>query len=138
MRDFVSDAYAHCKFIGYTGDASPLFEAAGLGGLTDDGCVSLDGHSAADFISRCAELSVLAPAGQHREGSARRRHPQARADGCHHGPARAATAMRRPRRAAGDVQDGETIGQAGGIMASADTARDVGRIRGQHARHLPQ
>ena len=27
-RDFVTDAYAHCKFIGYTGDAAPLFEAA--------------------------------------------------------------------------------------------------------------
>jgi catalase len=56
VRDFVADAYAHCKFIGYTGDASPLFEAAGLGGLTDDGFVSLDEHSATDFISRCAEL----------------------------------------------------------------------------------
>ena len=56
VRDFVADAYAHCKFIGYTGDASPLFEAAGLGGLTDDGFVSLDEHSAADFISRCAKL----------------------------------------------------------------------------------
>ena len=56
VRDFVADAYAHCKFIGYTGDASPLFEAAGLGGLADDGFVSLDEHSAADFISRCAKL----------------------------------------------------------------------------------
>ncbi|HEY1001204.1 MAG TPA: catalase-related domain-containing protein, partial [Streptosporangiaceae bacterium] len=56
VRDFVADAYAHCKFIGYTGSTSPLFEAAGLGGLTDDGCVSLDEHSAADFISRCAKL----------------------------------------------------------------------------------
>ena len=55
-RDFVTDAYAHCKFIGYTGDASPLFEAAGLAGLTDDGFVSLDEHSAADFITRCAGL----------------------------------------------------------------------------------
>jgi catalase len=55
-RDFVADAYAHCKFIGHTGDASPLFQAAGLEGLTDDGCVSLDEHSAADFISRCATL----------------------------------------------------------------------------------
>jgi catalase len=55
-RDFVTDAYAHCKFIGYTADARPLFEAAGLTSLTDDGCVSLDEHSAADFISRCARL----------------------------------------------------------------------------------
>ena len=29
-RDFVTDAFAHCKFIGYVGDAAPLFEAAGL------------------------------------------------------------------------------------------------------------
>jgi catalase len=56
VRDFLADAYAHCKFIGYTGDASSLFEAAGLGGLTDDGFVSLDEHSAADFISCCAKL----------------------------------------------------------------------------------
>src|SRR5690348_14504059 len=56
VRDFLADAYAHCKFIGYTGNASSLFEAAGLGGLTDDGFVSLDEHSAADFISRCAKL----------------------------------------------------------------------------------
>jgi len=42
VRDFVANAYAHCKFIGYTADASPLFEAAGIGGLTDDGFVSLD------------------------------------------------------------------------------------------------
>jgi catalase len=56
VRDFVADAYAHCKFIGYTGNAIPLFEAAGLGDLTDDGFVSLDEHSAAEFISRCAKL----------------------------------------------------------------------------------
>jgi catalase len=56
VRDFLADAYAHCKFIGYTGNASLLFEAAGLGGLTDDGFVSLDEHSAANFISRCAKL----------------------------------------------------------------------------------
>lgn len=55
-RDFVTDAYAHCKFIGYAGDAAPLFEAGGLSGLMDDGFISLDEHSAADFISRCAKL----------------------------------------------------------------------------------
>jgi catalase len=55
-RDFVADAYAHCKFIGYTGDATPLFDAAGLTSLMDDGFADLDGLSAADFLSRCAEL----------------------------------------------------------------------------------
>ena len=56
VRDFVTDAYAHCKFIGYVGDASPLFEAAGLGNLIDDGFADLGRISAADFIARCAEL----------------------------------------------------------------------------------
>jgi catalase len=55
-RDFVADAYAHCKFIGYTGDAAPLFDAAGLTPLMDDGFADLDRLSAADFLSRCAEL----------------------------------------------------------------------------------
>ena len=43
----MSDAYAHCKFIGYTGGAAPLLEAAGLqvgDGAPDDGFVSLDEH----------------------------------------------------------------------------------------------
>ena len=52
----MTDAFAHCKFIGYGGDAAPLFEAAGLTSLMDDGFISLDEHSAADFISRCAQL----------------------------------------------------------------------------------
>jgi catalase len=55
-RDFVTDAYAHCKFIGYTGDAAPLFEAAGLSRLMDDGFISLDETAAAQFLSRCAGL----------------------------------------------------------------------------------
>jgi catalase len=60
-RDFVTDAYAHCKFIGHTSGAAPLLEAAGLDGSArvmpaDDGIVSLDEHSAADFIARCRQL----------------------------------------------------------------------------------
>ncbi|HLH59985.1 MAG TPA: catalase [Streptosporangiaceae bacterium] len=55
-RDFVTDAYAHCKFIGYTGDAHPLFEASGLASLMDDGFVSLDDHDPAEFITQCAKL----------------------------------------------------------------------------------
>ena len=55
-RDFISDAYAHYKFVGYAGDPTPLFVAAGIGGLMDDGFISLKEHSAADFIARCAEL----------------------------------------------------------------------------------
>jgi catalase len=55
-RDFVTDAYAHCKLIGYAGEPGPLFEAAGLTSLMDDGFISLDEQSAADFISACATL----------------------------------------------------------------------------------
>jgi catalase len=55
-RDFVTDAYAHCKFIGYTSDAAPLFEAAGLSRLMDDGFINLDETAVAEFISRCARL----------------------------------------------------------------------------------
>jgi catalase len=55
-RDFVTDAYAHCKFIGYVAEATPLFEATGLSSLMDGGFVSLDDHPAADFIARCAAM----------------------------------------------------------------------------------
>jgi catalase len=55
-RDFVTDAYAHCKFIGYAGDPGPLLEAAGVSALMDDGFISLDEHSAAEFFTRCAQL----------------------------------------------------------------------------------
>ena len=55
-RDFVADAYAHCKFIGYAGDPGPLFAAAGLLDLRDDGFVNLNDQSAADFLAACAAL----------------------------------------------------------------------------------
>ncbi|HEV7687271.1 MAG TPA: catalase, partial [Acidimicrobiia bacterium] len=56
-RDFVTDAFAHCKFIGHGPDAAPLFESTGLGSLTDDGFIRLvDGASTEQFIARCAEL----------------------------------------------------------------------------------
>ncbi|MBV9448252.1 MAG: catalase HPII, partial [Streptosporangiaceae bacterium] len=55
-RDFVTDAYAHCKFIGFTGDAGPLFEASGVAPLMDGGFIALDERSPEDFIARCGEL----------------------------------------------------------------------------------
>jgi catalase len=59
-RDFVSDAYAHCKFIAYTSGAAALFQSAGLqvngDGAPDDGFISLEKQEAADFIARCREL----------------------------------------------------------------------------------
>ena len=54
-RDFVSDAFAHMKFIGYTDAAIPLVEGAGA--LKDDGVLPLDGPSDVDaFIQACRSL----------------------------------------------------------------------------------
>ena len=57
-RDFISDAYAHCKFIAYTSGAAALLETAGLRGDSppDGGFISLDDHEPADFIARCRQL----------------------------------------------------------------------------------
>lgn len=53
-RDFVTDAYAHCKFIGYTTEASGLFQAVGLADLIDDGFIQLDrGDAPAEFLQTC-------------------------------------------------------------------------------------
>ena len=40
-RDFVSDAFVHCKFIGYSAEVQPLFEKSGLVDELDEGCVLL-------------------------------------------------------------------------------------------------
>jgi catalase len=56
-RDFVADAFAHCKFIGHTAGAAALFEAAGVAGRMDGGFVDLDGGAgASDLIGRAAAL----------------------------------------------------------------------------------
>ena len=56
-RDFVSDAFAHCKFIGHTGAASVLFDAIGLADKVDDGFVSLGDDGAVDaLLDACVQL----------------------------------------------------------------------------------
>ena len=40
-KDFVTDAHAHSKFIGHMPAAEPLFDAAGLGDIIDDGYIEL-------------------------------------------------------------------------------------------------
>lgn len=56
-RDFVTDAYAHCKFIGYVSQAAPLLDATGVSQLRDDGFIELDSPgSAGGFISACRRL----------------------------------------------------------------------------------
>jgi catalase len=61
-RDFVTDAYAHCKFIGYLSDAAPLFEATGLDRLIDDGFIEIGNGSSdvADFLGECRRLRYWA------------------------------------------------------------------------------
>lgn len=56
-RDFVADAFAHCKFIGYVDAATPLFEKAGIADSLDDGVVALTGpKDVADFITALGAL----------------------------------------------------------------------------------
>ncbi len=53
-RDFVADAFAHCKFIGYVKAALPLFGKAGVSDSRDDGCIALEGpEGCAQFIATC-------------------------------------------------------------------------------------
>ena len=40
-KDFVSDAFAHCKFIAIGADAKPLFESAGIADDLDEACLPL-------------------------------------------------------------------------------------------------
>ncbi|WP_166261841.1 catalase [Marinobacter salicampi] len=56
-RDFVSDAFAHCKFIGYVDAAKPLMEKAGILQDLDAGCMKLtDRASVESFIKTCRAL----------------------------------------------------------------------------------
>ena len=56
-KDFVNDAFAHCKFIAYNAEAMPLFEKAGLAADLDDGCMELSSpNDAAAFVETCGEL----------------------------------------------------------------------------------
>jgi catalase len=58
-RDFVADAFAHCKFIGFTAAAGPLLEKAGVAPDADEGMIALDGSSAvAGFVERCRTLRL--------------------------------------------------------------------------------
>lgn len=60
-RDFVTDAFQHCKFIGYDQSALPLLEKAGIAGMEDEGIVSLSGKdSLPSFVSKLGTLRVWA------------------------------------------------------------------------------
>jgi catalase len=56
-RDFVADAFAHCKLIGYVATAEALFVKAGVRDARDEGFVALDGRNGPTaFLTRCRGL----------------------------------------------------------------------------------
>ena len=55
-KDFVSDAFAHCKFIGYSPEVGPLFVKAGIADDLDGGCFVLTKGGVGDFIDALGEL----------------------------------------------------------------------------------
>ena len=58
-RDFVADAFAHCKFIGFTPGATPLLQKAGVDPDADEGLINLDDKKAiAGFIESCRKLRL--------------------------------------------------------------------------------
>lgn len=58
-RDFVADAFAHCKFIGYTAAALPLFEKAGISEGLDEGVILLAApKDVASFIEILGNLRI--------------------------------------------------------------------------------
>ncbi|MBB3148623.1 catalase [Phyllobacterium trifolii] len=58
-RDFVADAFAHCKFIAYTAAALPLFEKAGIFEGLDEGVILLAApKDVASFIELLGNLRI--------------------------------------------------------------------------------
>ena len=60
VRDFVADAFAHCKFIGHVKAAVPLFEKAGVAEADfDEGIVALaSAKDVAGFVGKLGQLRV--------------------------------------------------------------------------------
>jgi len=59
-RDFVADAFAHCKFIGYVDAALPLFEKAGVATEDlDEGCIAIgSAKQAKSFVDGLGKLRM--------------------------------------------------------------------------------
>ena len=55
-RDFISDAFAHCKFVSYSAEARPLLERAGLAGDLDDGCTNISDQGCETFTDKLGDL----------------------------------------------------------------------------------
>jgi catalase len=60
-RDFVADAFTHCKFIGYVAEALPLLEKAGIAGDLDEGTIELkDKKTVETFFQKVGKLRIWA------------------------------------------------------------------------------
>jgi catalase len=58
-RDFVADAFQHCKYIGYDEKALPLLEKAGIASQLDEGVIALPGEdSLSTFVEELGKLRV--------------------------------------------------------------------------------
>ncbi|TIP07534.1 catalase [Mesorhizobium sp.] len=58
-RDFVADAFAHCKFIAFTSGAVPLLQKAGVDPEADEGLIGLDDPKAIiSFVESCRKLRL--------------------------------------------------------------------------------
>jgi len=59
-KDFVNDAFAHCKFIGYTPQAEPLIARAGIApDEYDEGLIPLNGpEDVPAFLAACGQLRL--------------------------------------------------------------------------------
>ncbi|MEA2835759.1 MAG: catalase [Bradyrhizobium sp.] len=58
-RDFVADAFAHCKFIGHTEAVMPLFEKAGIAEALDEGVIALkSSKDVAGFVKTLGKLRL--------------------------------------------------------------------------------
>jgi catalase len=56
-KDFVTDAFAHCKYIGLTAEAQALFEKAGIADDLDEACLPLaTAKDAGTFLTACRAL----------------------------------------------------------------------------------
>ncbi|WFS00289.1 catalase [Rhizobium tumorigenes] len=58
-RDFVADAFSHCKYIGYVDAALPLMQKAGIADALDEGTISLSAPGdLAEFFEEIGKLRV--------------------------------------------------------------------------------
>ena len=69
-RDFVADAFAHCKFIGYRGGRTATLRKGGVLDSRDDGCIALEGpEGCAAFVATCRQLRFWAREAAVRHGA---------------------------------------------------------------------